>query len=154
MLLCCFDFLCYFCVAVDMFSERINKHSLLHLRHCTQKNNAKQLTIEGPLALKSLTEILNPCNWCENHRSACDLQAPCTLDATKWSQVPFCCMWRHALLVAYSVNSPVATTGFARPNLLRFWRRVWCAWGLKSESSRNGCRNITPLRSPEGNTGK
>ena len=35
------------------------------------------------------------------------------------------------LLVACSVNSPVATTGFLRPNLLRFSRRVWCAWGLK-----------------------
>ena len=29
------------------------------------------------------------------------------------------------MLVACSVNSPVATMGFLRPNLLRFSRRVW-----------------------------
>ncbi len=33
------------------------------------------------------------------------------------------------LLVACSVNSPVATIGFVHPNLLRFSRGVWCAWG-------------------------
>ena len=38
----------------------------------------------------------------------------------KWSQVPFCCLLCHALLIACSVNSPVAAIGFAHPNLLRF----------------------------------
>ncbi len=36
----------------------------------------------------------------------------------KWSQVPFCCLWHHVLLVACSVNSPVATIRFVPPNLL------------------------------------
>ncbi len=64
-------------------------------------------------------------------------KAPYTLDATrdvrwkKWSQVPFCCLLHHALLIACSVNSPVAAIGFVYPNFLRFWRRVWCAWNLK-----------------------
>ena len=38
------------------------------------------------------------------------------------------------LLVACSVNSPVATIGFSPPNLLRFSRRVWCAWGLREKT--------------------
>ncbi len=55
----------------------------------------------------------------------------------KWSQVPFYCLLHHALLVACSVNSPVATIGFAHPNLLRFSRRVvWCAWGLSGLHAR------------------
>ncbi len=32
----------------------------------------------------------------------------------KWSQVPFCCLLCHGLLIACSVNRTVATTGFAR----------------------------------------
>ncbi len=57
------------------------------------------------------------------------LKAPSTLDVTptqrkKLSQVPFCCLLHHALLVACSVNNPVATIGFAGPNLLRFSRLV------------------------------
>ncbi len=46
----------------------------------------------------------------------------------KWSQVPFCCLLHHALLVACSVNSPVAAIGFVHPNFLP--PRVWCARGL------------------------
>ncbi len=52
-------------------------------------------------------------------------------NAQKWSQVPFCCLLLHVLLVACSVNSPVATIGFSHPNLLCFSHRIWCAWGLK-----------------------
>ncbi len=71
-------------------------------------------------------------------RQISDYLAPCTLDAMrdarrdakKWSQVPFCCLLHHALLLVCSVNNPIATIGFVRPNLLRFSRRVWCAWGL------------------------
>ncbi len=40
-----------------------------------------------------------------------------------------CCIM-HCSLPA-SVNSPVATIGFAHSNLLHFWRGVWCAWGLE-----------------------
>ncbi len=32
------------------------------------------------------------------------------------------------------MNSPVATIGVARPNLLRFLRRLWCAWGLRQQN--------------------
>ncbi len=51
-------------------------------------------------------------------------------DATQKKMEPGPILLHHALLVACSVNSPVATIGFACPNLLRFLHRVWCAWGL------------------------
>ncbi len=44
-------------------------------------------------------------------------------DVKKWSQVPFCCLLHHALLIACSVNRICASY------LLHFSRRVWCAWG-------------------------
>ncbi len=53
------------------------------------------------------------------------------------------------LLVACSVNSPVPTIGFVRPNLLRFSRGVWCAWGLRPLFSHRSIvvdeGNTTPL---------
>ncbi len=63
-----------------------------------------------------------------------------TRNATKWSQIPIvhirCCL-------ACSVYSPVATTGFVRPNLLRFSCRVQCGWGLPSGSNQiSGCISI------------
>ncbi len=67
-------------------------------------------------------------------------------NAKKWSQIPFCCLLCYALLIACSMNSPVATIGFVPPNLLRFSHRVWCAWGLSRRRKRGsdpaGC--LTP----------
>ena len=61
-------------------------------------------------------------------------QAPCTLDATHnatrkngaRSHFVACCVM-HCSLPAVCT---VATIGVACPDLLRFSRRVWCAWGL------------------------
>ena len=39
------------------------------------------------------------------------------------------------LLVACSVYRTVVTTGFARPNLLRFSRGAQCGWGPKEFTS-------------------
>ncbi len=58
-----------------------------------------------------------------------------TRHAKKWSQVPFCCLLRHALLGVCSVDSTVAFNVFSRPSLLRVSPRVQCGWGLKSFQS-------------------
>ncbi len=55
--------------------------------------------------------------------------APCTLDVTH-DATPKIEPGPILLLVACSVYRTVVTTGFVHPNLLRFSRCVWCAWGL------------------------
>ncbi len=45
--------------------------------------------------------------------------------------VPFVRVMLHHLLLSMQCEQSVARIGFARPNLLRFWRRVWCGWGVR-----------------------
>ena len=56
------------------------------------------------------------------------LEATCEMrDAQRNKMEPDPNCVHHVLL---SVYSPVVATGLARPNLLRFSRRVQCGWGL------------------------
>ena len=62
-------------------------------------------------------------------------------DAKKMEPGPILLLVVSCVAHCLQCEQSVATIGYVPPNLLRFLRLVWCAWGLRAALQTNKQRN-------------